>query len=534
MKTYQKFLIGFVLFLLLLVSAIHFYSSWYLEDQIQRTMVTEINSRSDGRYEFSLSDLQLSFLNRTLQLEGITFNTTEKAVQQLEVDIASVSLTNIDLSQLIFKREISIGNILIDEPTVQLRRDESESTGSSTGSMITRAAEASSTVLSNVNIPEISISGFNLQLYRQQDSEPYLSFSETDLTFFDVSLNRASFSGSFPFLQSEGVFRHLNYAPDSGLYALRSTSVNFSSINQTASADSLTLTPLLEADDFFNTVGFRTDRITGFTNRVELIGFDVNKFMNSGSLITNAIRIENPELSLFRNKNYPRRENRAEKPLPQELLHQIPFQVQADTVSIVNAGIRYAEIAEEATDSGFIEFTNLNARLLNTTNIDSLILQNNTWTLEASTRVMGSGELDVSFHFPLNEDYHTITGRLKEMDAMVLNNALEPIASVRIESGKISAMRFEMRLDRKGAIGFLEVIYDDLKISVLDGETGDKNLRSRITSLLANTLKIKKENRAENPRMGTIDYAREPEKSFFNYWWKSLRTGLKTSVGLDD
>jgi hypothetical protein len=534
MKTYQKFLIGFVLFLLLLVSAIHFYSSWYLEDQIQRTMVSEINNQSEGRYEFSLSDLQISFLNRTLQLEGISFKTTEKAVQQLQVDIATISLKSIDLSQLIFEREISIGNILIDAPTVQLRRDESESTGSSTGSMITRAAEASSAILTNVNIPEVSISGFNLQLYRQEDPEPYLSFSETDLTFFDVSLNAASLSGTLPFLQSEGVFRHINYASDSGLYALRSTSVQFSSINQTASADSLSLTPLLEADDFFNTVGFRTDRITGFANRVELAGFEVNKFMNSGSLISQSIRLQSPELYLFRNKNYPRRENRAEKPLPQQVLYQIPFPVQADTISIVDAGIRYTEIAEDATDAGYIEFTNLNAQLLNTTNIDSLILQNNNWTLEASTRVMDSGELDVSFHFPLNEDYHTITGRLKEMNAMVLNDALEPIASVRIESGAISTMRFEMRLDKKGAIGFLEVIYEDLKISVLDGETGDKNLRSRITSFLANNLKIKKENRADNPRMGKIAYVREPEKSFFNYWWKSLRTGLKTSVGLDD
>jgi len=154
--------------------------------------------------------------------------------------------------------------------------------------------------------------------------------------------------------------------------------------------------------------------------------------------------------------------------------------------------------------------------------------------MDATTRVMDNGELDVSFQFPLNEDYHTINGRLKQMNATDLNHALEPIASVRIESGNISTLRFEMRMGKTEAVGFLEVIYDDLKISVLDVETGDKNIRSRITSFLANHLKIKKDNVADDPRMGTVSYQREPEKSFFNYWWKSLRTGLKTSIGIDD
>ena len=216
------------------------------------------------------------------------------------------------------------------------------------------------------------------------------------------------------------------------------------------------------------------------------------------------------------------------------MLLELGVPVMIDVVTIEGATVRYSEIAENAENSGYIEFTQLDARLLNTTNIDSLIEKNSSWSMDATTRVMDNGELDVSFQFPLNEDYHTINGRLKQMNATDLNHALEPIASVRIESGNISTLRFEMRMGKTEAVGFLEVIYDDLKISVLDVETGDKNIRSRITSFLANHLKIKKDNVADDPRMGTVSYQREPEKSFFNYWWKSLRTGLKTSIGIDD
>jgi len=354
------------------------------------------------------------------------------------------------------------------------------------------------------------------------------------LTLYDVSLNEASLTGSYPFEHSSGAFRNIEYYPESGLYSIQGASAEFSSITQTASADSLLLTPLLEPRAFFNTVGYRTDRITGSLTSVQLDGFDLIAFLNRGILVSENLFLREPELFLFRNKNYPRRENRSGKPLPQEMLLELGIPVVIDVVTIEGATVRYSEIAENSTESGYIEFTDLDSRLLNTTNIDSLIEKNSSWSMEANTRVMDNGELDVSFQFPLNEDYHTVTGRLKEMNAMDLNHALEPIASVRIESGNISSMRFEMRMDKTEAIGFLEVIYDDLKISVLDDETGDKNIRSRITSFLANQLKIKKENAADNPRMGAISYQREPEKSFFNYWWKSLRTGLSTSVGIED
>jgi hypothetical protein len=534
MKTYQKVLAALVLFLLLFITAIHIYSTYYLEDQIKETLITEINRNSDGKYTFSIGDLNLSFLQRTIRLNEISINTTEDATQELHVELHSMSLSGIGLRKLLFSREINIDKIFIERPSIRIRKDSSETTDSNTKSMLQRAAEASSTVLTNIVIPEIEINDFDFEIYRESGQVPYLSFSNSELTLSGISLMEASENGTMPFENSSGRFRDITYYTENGLYSIQGASAQFSSMSQSASADSILLTPLLDPSDFFETVGHRTDRMTGFVRSVALDGFDITALLNVDTLISENLFIEQPELTLFRDKNYPRKENRGIKPLPQEILHELNFPVILDVVSIENASVRYSEIAENATETGYIEFTDLDARLLNTTNVDSLIAKNSNWTLQANTRVMDTGELDVSFQFPMNENYHTITGQLKQMSARDLNHALEPIAAVRIESGNISGLRFEMRVNKTEAVGFLEVIYDDLKISVLDGETGDKNLRSRITSFLANSLKIKKENLAENPRMGAISYQREPDKSFFNYWWKSLRTGLKTSVGLDD
>lgn len=534
MKTYQKILIGFALFLVLFIVAVHVYVTYYLEDQIKTTLVSEINSNSEGKYELSVSNLDLNFLSREINLNSISFNTTDRAIQQLDVDINSISLSGIDLSQLLFRREILISRILVENPVIRIRRDSTESTGSNAETLIQRAAEASSAVLTNVLIPEITVTQFDLKMFRQSEETPYLSFSNSQFTFFDTSLNESALSGSVPFKNVSGEFKNLKYKPKSDLYAIHVASAGFSSKDQTAKADSILLTPSLSENDFFREVGYRTDRMEGSVTSLSMDGFDFDAFLNQGSLMAEKVFLDEPVLTLFRDKNFPRRENRPNKPLPQQLLNELDMPVLVDTLSIENGSVTYAELAEDADDRGYVEFTNLDAGLLNTTNIDSLIQQNSKWTLEATTTVMGKGELDVTFQFPLNEESHTVTGRMKEMSATELNHALEPIASVRIEKGNISNLRFEIRMGVNESKGFVEVIYDDLQISVLDGKTGDKNVRSRVISFLANQLKIKKENSAEDPRMGEVSYQREPQKSFFNYWWKSLRSGLKKSIGIDD
>jgi hypothetical protein len=51
-------------------------------------------------------------------------------------------------------------------------------------------------------------------------------------------------------------------------------------------------------------------------------------------------------------------------------------------------------------------------------------------------------------------------------------------------------------------------------------------------SVLANTFKVKSDNTGENIRTGAINVEREINKSVFNYWWKSMLSGLKSSIGL--
>ncbi len=75
------------------------------------------------------------------------------------------------------------------------------------------------------------------------------------------------------------------------------------------------------------------------------------------------------------------------------------------------------------------------------------------------------------------------------------------------------------------------VIYEDLDIKKLDSETLEETTRSRIVSFVANLAVVRSSNPEDDPRVGEIDFERETDRSTFSYWWKTLRSGLKSSAG---
>src|SRR5699024_11970210 len=82
------------------------------------------------------------------------------------------------------------------------------------------------------------------------------------------------------------------------------------------------------------------------------------------------------------------------------------------------------------------------------------------------------------------------------------------------------------------ANGSVIMNYENLKFSVVDIQTQkQEGLKENLVTFLGNNLLIKKNNTPETGmQAGTIDFKRDKTKSIFNYWWKSLLSGIKDSA----
>ena len=126
-------------------------------------------------------------------------------------------------------------------------------------------------------------------------------------------------------------------------------------------------------------------------------------------------------------------------------------------------------------------------------------------------------------------------GTLDNFELTNLNPTMEHLAKVRIESGKMNTMAFNFDYSNDVSNGSMLLLYEDLKMTALR-EKGSRTTAHKVKSFFLNVL-FAKRNKEDEVRMakrnGTIQFERDKKRSIFNYWWKSLATGITSSNSIN-
>jgi hypothetical protein len=538
MKRYQKVVLALLLLLITSYAAVQVYFSFYLEKQLRESLVEEVNSQTDGRYEFDVADLSLSLTGQSVQLEGVTLNSSDDHETAFGLTIGAIAFIGLDMNNLTENREFIVSEIIISDPSLSIslpdKVPEDTETEMDTDQITRLLTTEILSYASQVSITEITFESAQAGLKTGEEDEPDFSFSDSDLKFYNTVFDSSSLNTNriFPFDDADVTIRNANYRTSNGMYELQVDQLEFSTTTRLALLDNFVLDPIPGEDEFFEITGHRTDRIEASAATAELRNINVDNLMEVSSFELLKADITDWEVMVFRNKQFPVEENPSEKPLPQQLLEELDFSVALDSVILHNGIIRYTELEEHTDERGFVEFDELNATLTNITNIVENIRGNGNLVLDAETSIMGESKLNANFVLPYGEFTQSISGSVEALDPTILNAVLEPLALIRIEDGDVHSLHFDMELGENSAAGEVTIIYDGLNISLLDDDGLDKNLRTRISSFFANTFAVKSDNREDDPRIGEVSFERDREKSVFNYWWKSLQSGLESSIGL--
>jgi hypothetical protein len=150
---------------------------------------------------------------------------------------------------------------------------------------------------------------------------------------------------------------------------------------------------------------------------------------------------------------------------------------------------------------------------------------------------MKSGLLKARFAFPLNpRNLYYAEGTLDNLDLTQLNPTLENLAKVRIASGTMNSMHFNFDYSDDVSNGSVMMLYENLKMMALK-EKEQVEEKHGLKSFILNVLfarKNKKDEVRTAKRDGTINFERDKKRSIFNYWWKSLATGIKSGNSIKE
>jgi|GEM_PF-1646067 len=455
-----------------------------------KLMIRNVRWKHFEKFKTTIPSINISGLNvdQLLKNNAILLDTLQ--VIRPEFLLSNQLFTNNDSGVL---SEISIKNFMLKDGLIAMRMPEAE--------------HQDSIALNDFNILATSI-----QLDSMSDVKNISSWTN-DLTL----------SG-----------KNLSYILSDSLFKLSTKSYAFDLKSKKLTFNKTRLEPLYNRGEFQRRITYQRDWFDGILNSLEIEGIELDSLLMKKKLQCRKIVISQLDLDTHRDKRIPREPN-IYKPLPQSILRAMQLQIDIDTVKIHDAYISHSEFSERGELPGSIFFRNVSGSITNITNIPDKINEHPITYFKSKGTLMNTGDfvLQVKFNQKAKDDHFNVTGRVGNMDLTELNRFLEHTAFVQIRGGISKSASFNFDSNEDYSMGEMRFYYDDLKISVLNEDTYEtKGLGVSMKSFFANTFVVN----SSNPhfifvRDGDIFFERDTSKSIFNYWAKSILSGVVSSIG---
>jgi hypothetical protein len=312
-------------------------------------------------------------------------------------------------------------------------------------------------------------------------------------------------------------------------YGIRCARLRVSVPDSELIAEGAELQPLVDDEALFAASAFRTTRYRVVLPECRVRGLEYGEALQGKSYRARSVWLSRPGLDALINQDKPPRPFVKSPLMVHEALAAIQPPFQVDKLSITNGLITYAERATPGADPAVLTFA---AVTLSVTGIANQGAATAAIELQGQGDLMSAGTLKVEMSIPITPQDFALqySGSLGTMDLTRLNAFVELAEHVRIQSGTAQEVAFEIEVHAGQAIGRVRAIYDDLKITVLDQETGTKKgFDNRVASLLANMLKVRTANAPDAlgaMKQGDVNYQRTPEETFLEFVWFALWSGV--------
>jgi hypothetical protein len=513
----------------------------YIFHRIETALTQKLQSLNNNGLKITYDSVYIDWVKNVITIDKLAIQKTANDTSCKYPEGISAQQIRIDgfgLLALMFKRKISIKSVSIASPHFVLRKHSSLLKGSGTNNKL------------DVTIDVLRLSSVQSE-FTDSISCNLLTGVTTNVDIESLSVKVTP--GETPKIEMEALrVDSTNVTLPKTLYSLtvQSASINFS--KRKAHVDTVKILPQFDKNMFAKKWGQQTDRIEGVIPFINLSEFSFHE-PDSFSLNIKHTDIQF-YLQIYRDKRIPRIPHK--RLLPIEQLNNLAFGLRIDTLKVIKSYIEYEESPETSSASGKVSFDNIGATITNMDN--SKTLKRDQMVMHARADFMDRGSLKVSTTFPRDPEENYFTqGSLRNFDMPRLNRILEPLAKIKVESGTLHQLNFNFVYNNLRSDGELKLDYNDLKLVALKGNTdppsADKNEKRRqrkknkkdqtddqqdnFKTFVINTFVVKKDldkNVSEEKRTGAILFYRDTSRSIFNYWWKSLRSGIKSAYGLNN
>lgn len=496
-------------------------------DNISTTLDNLYFSSDNEQTNTTIRQIQFSSKEKNLIISGLNMknNSQSESKKLIELEIPTVRFEQLNFNELLNKNCILFELIEADNPKIKLK------------------ATKNKTDLYQLKIPQ-NIAPFVCRLAANKlhinNTEITLLKADRTKTIKHVGLTLNEFSiDSLPsgkLLGSEQVRLKLKdyaFTDSINYYTFNLGELSFNSNKNNLLISDIQIDPIYTKEQFQKIIPFQTDHYRGSIASVQFQNIDPLRWLNNHELTGSQIIIKQANISIYRDKNIPFNNAQRSK-LPQELIKNFRLPFHFDSLKLENSTIHYSEQVPDMPFPGKVFFEKINATVFPLTNIVSLNQFNSELKLNASALLMGKAALKINMSYDMlakDQSFH-VSGHLASFYLRMINPITQNMAGIAIQSGRVNRFEFEFNANNLQSNGKLKFAYNNLKVSILEYKKGNTR-KASFASFLTNNLVLKSKNpRAHILLPSEIHFIRDPKKSVINYWWKSIFSGAKNTMGI--
>ena len=536
---------------ILLILGIVFTFAYFKGSQVLKKYLTEtVYKGSRGLYRLETGDLHITIIPGWISIRDVAlipdtalfrkWQMADSSVSKLfSVNISMIQVRGVDFIGMLRKQKFDIRKVIIIGPEIKIDIYKSTGKKEEPRSRQTRHIRINLPAgIQSLNISQVRLLKGSFRIIdHRADSLKEVIFPSITIEADNIHTDHSGTPDPRLFNADDIRIRIADYSMslDKGLYRLSLGVLSLSTGNSSLKLNKFSLAPTLGRKEFAKKAVFQADRMNISIDEISLNGLKFDSAVLKGKILASRLTVKGLLLDDFRDQSYPRKPG-LKPPLPQDLIPKIPLPFSIDTVCVQQSKAIYSE--QKNAGPGTVSFADLQGKLYPLTN-DSLKLQQSyTMHLVGSALLMGKGKFTASFAFkvPSNHSSFNLKANIGNMDLMEFNQVVTPLAGIMISSGKLIKMEIPNILFTDfQSTGILKFYYSDLEIKLIRKDSSSwTNIKTSVLGFAANTyVGSDNPNRNGKFREGVIRFHRDTEKSIFNYLWKSVFTGLKSTVGIN-
>ncbi len=548
-KTILKIVIWF-LAVLILISGILFSVGYLYVSKILKSYLTEaVKKESKGLYQLGIGSLSVNVLSGSLTFKKLSLiPDTIFYLTHSQDDTLSPLLVKVDLDKIQIKgfrvlgalmhRRINVSRIIFSGAEVKVYRMKIPPEQSEEKRKEKMMSIPLPKGLNSIEIGEFITDNARLDIFDcSGDSITVNSFPTCNI-FIKHILVDSTHQGNTRLFNADDIRITLGACSlpmRNSMNKFSFEKLGFSTASSELYMNDFHLEPLYSKADYSRKLGFQADWADVTVSKVALRRINFRSLILEGKIIVGLVEIDSAVLNDYRDKRIALKPG-SSPPMPQEILRKLKTYLRIDTVMLKNGRINYEE--QTGTAPGTIFFDKIKLTLTGLTNDSVLLKAGLVSELKGTLNLMGTGIIDATLRFHPGDLRNTFSfsARMGPFDLTEINPMVSNLMGVKVVSGRVSRVTIPLvNANDDVASGTMLLYYNDLVIDKLDKkQTTWTKIKTGVVGWVVNDLIISNDNPNKSGEMksGIIQASRKKELGFPNYLWRSVFSGLKSTVGI--